>query len=38
MTEPRMPFHDVGVCIEGDVATDFGLHFLQYWNNSKLEK
>ena len=26
--EPRMPFHDMGLLIEGDSATDFALHFL----------
>jgi phosphatidylserine/phosphatidylglycerophosphate/cardiolipin synthase-like enzyme len=33
-----MPWHDVAVCIEGETATDFGRHFVQLWNNAKLDK
>lgn len=37
-SEVRMPFHDTAVCIEGDVAQDFSHHFVQLWNNAKLDK
>ena len=33
-----MPWHDVAVVIEGEVASDFGHHFVHLWNNAKLDK
>ena len=33
-----MPFHDCAVCIEGDSVNDLAHHFVQLWNNAKLEK
>lgn len=33
-----MPFHDTGVCLEGDVALDISHHFVHFWNNTMLEK
>lgn len=35
---PRMPWHDIGVYIEGKAARDVARHFIQRWNASKLEK
>lgn len=37
-TEVRMPFHDTAVLVEGDVAQDLSHHFVQLWNNAKLDK
>ena len=37
-SEARMPFHDTGICIEGDTATDFAHHFVHLWNNAKLDR
>ncbi|XP_028397281.1 phospholipase D1-like [Dendronephthya gigantea] len=34
----RMPWHDVAVCIWGQVARDVARHFIQRWNFTKLEK
>eukprot|EP00347_Sterkiella_histriomuscorum_P022020 403331965 len=36
--DARMPFHDTGVFIEGDTANDLSHHFVQLWNNAKLNK
>ncbi|KAH1027619.1 hypothetical protein HUJ05_001096 [Dendroctonus ponderosae] len=35
---PRMPWHDVGLCIHGEAARDVARHFIQRWNATKLEK
>ncbi|KAL5287281.1 Pld family protein [Megaselia abdita] len=35
---PRMPWHDVGVCVYGATARDVARHFIQRWNATKLEK
>ncbi|XP_011180808.1 phospholipase D2 isoform X2 [Zeugodacus cucurbitae] len=35
---PRMPWHDVGVCLVGPAARDVARHFIQRWNAVKLEK
>lgn len=35
---PRMPWHDVGVCVQGVAAKDVARHFIQRWNATKLEK
>lgn len=33
-----MPWHDVAVCFEGEAAMDFSHHFVELWNNAKLDK
>ncbi|XP_072377195.1 phospholipase D1 [Diabrotica undecimpunctata] len=38
MTTPRMPWHDIGMCVFGDAARDVARHFIQRWNATKLEK
>ncbi|XP_073814078.1 phospholipase D isoform X2 [Musca autumnalis] len=37
-TTPRMPWHDVGICVVGAPARDVARHFIQRWNAMKLEK
>lgn len=37
-TTPRMPWHDIGVCVQGSAARDVARHFIQRWNATKLEK
>ncbi|CAG4987984.1 unnamed protein product [Parnassius apollo] len=37
-TTPRMPWHDVGVLVQGAAARDVARHFIQRWNAIKLEK
>ncbi|XP_028173294.1 phospholipase D1 [Ostrinia furnacalis] len=37
-TTPRMPWHDVGVMVQGAAARDVARHFIQRWNAIKLEK
>lgn len=37
-TTPRMPWHDIGVYVEGKAARDVARHFIQRWNAAKLEK
>ncbi|CAG9562934.1 unnamed protein product [Danaus chrysippus] len=37
-TTPRMPWHDVGVMLQGAAARDVARHFIQRWNAIKLEK
>ncbi|XP_073981398.1 phospholipase D isoform X2 [Rhodnius prolixus] len=34
----RMPWHDVGVMVQGSAARDLARHFIQRWNAVKLEK
>ncbi|XP_025829452.1 LOW QUALITY PROTEIN: phospholipase D2 [Agrilus planipennis] len=38
VTTPRMPWHDVGVCVQKAAARDVARHFIQRWNATKLEK
>lgn len=38
MTTPRMPWHDIGMCVFGAAAQDVARHFIQRWNATKLEK
>ncbi|XP_030747183.1 phospholipase D2 [Sitophilus oryzae] len=38
VTTPRMPWHDIAVCLYGPAARDVGRHFIQRWNATKLEK
>lgn len=33
-SQPKLPWHDVAVKIEGPVAKDFVMHFVQYWNHA----
>lgn len=37
-TTPRMPWHDIAVCVQGASARDVARHFIQRWNATKLEK
>lgn len=37
-TTPRMPWHDIGVFIDGKAARDVARHFIQRWNSCKLKK
>ncbi|KRT80725.1 hypothetical protein AMK59_5302 [Oryctes borbonicus] len=37
-TTPRMPWHDIAVCVQGSGARDVARHFIQRWNATKLEK
>ncbi|XP_048480960.1 phospholipase D2 [Plutella xylostella] len=37
-TTPRMPWHDIGVIVQGAAARDVARHFIQRWNAIKLEK
>lgn len=37
-TTPRMPWHDIGVMVQGAAARDVARHFIQRWNATKLEK
>eukprot|EP00092_Neocalanus_flemingeri_P002528 GFUD01002705.1.p1 GENE.GFUD01002705.1~~GFUD01002705.1.p1 ORF type:complete len:857 (-),score=228.01 GFUD01002705.1:69-2507(-) len=38
LTTPRMPWHDIGLAVEGEVAQDVARHFIQRWNHLKTEK
>ncbi|KAG8228995.1 hypothetical protein J437_LFUL009158 [Ladona fulva] len=35
---PRMPWHDIGMMVQGAAARDVARHFIQRWNSIKLEK
>ena len=35
---PRMPWHDIGLYVEGAAARDVARHFIQRWNAVKTEK
>nr|CAD7265320.1 unnamed protein product [Timema shepardi] len=35
---PRMPWHDMGVMVQGAAARDVSRHFIHRWNAIKLEK
>ncbi|XP_076675622.1 phospholipase D [Andrena cerasifolii] len=37
-TTPRMPWHDMGVMVQGASARDIARHFIQRWNAIKMEK
>lgn len=30
--QPRMPWHDIGLKVYGEVVQDMAKHFIQYWN------
>lgn len=34
-SNPRMPWRDIAVSIEGEVVKDISRHFIQYWNFAK---
>ena len=36
-TTPRMPWHDLHLFVEGESAQDLGVHFIEYWNNAKID-
>lgn len=35
---PRMPWHDIGIRIEGAAARDVAIHFIEYWNFTITDK
>lgn len=35
-TTPRMPWHDMGVMVQGATARDVARHFIQRWNSIKV--
>lgn len=35
---PRMPWHDIGVVVQGTAARDVARHFIQRWNAVKIKK
>lgn len=35
---PRMPWHDVGMVVEGNAARDVARHFIERWNFTKCQK
>ncbi|GFY00712.1 phospholipase D1 [Trichonephila clavipes] len=37
-TTPRMPWHDVGLFVQGKVARDIARHFVLRWNHAKHER
>ncbi|XP_054718889.1 LOW QUALITY PROTEIN: phospholipase D1-like [Uloborus diversus] len=37
-TTPRMPWHDIGLFVQGSAARDVARHFIQRWNFYKFEK
>lgn len=37
-TTPRMPWHDLGCCVQGSAARDVARHFIQRWNFTKQVK
>ncbi|KAK4886881.1 hypothetical protein RN001_003152 [Aquatica leii] len=37
-TTPRMPWHDIGMCVQNACAKDVARHFIQRWNSAKEEK
>ncbi|XP_044017865.1 phospholipase D1 isoform X2 [Aphidius gifuensis] len=37
-TTPRMPWHDMGIVVQGSSARDIARHFIQRWNAIKVEK
>lgn len=36
ITTPRMPWHDLGVLVQGESARDVARHFIQRWNAIKV--
>lgn len=37
-SQPRMPWHDVHLMVQGDSAVDLSRHFIEYWNHAKFDK
>lgn len=37
-TTPRMPWHDIGLFVQGAAARDVARHFIQRWNFTKVNK
>lgn len=35
-TTPRMPWHDIGIMVQGASARDVARHFIQRWNAIKV--
>ena len=35
---PRLPWHDVHMCVTGPAAVDMAMHFIQRWNHHRLTK
>lgn len=35
-TTPRMPWHDIGIMVQGATARDIARHFIQRWNAIKV--
>ncbi|CAI2368575.1 unnamed protein product [Moneuplotes crassus] len=36
-TTPRMPWQDIHLFVRGEVAQDLAVHFIEYWNNAKVD-
>ncbi|EGR27867.1 phospholipase d1, putative [Ichthyophthirius multifiliis] len=36
-TQIRMPWHDIGMMVEGEPVKDMCRHFIQYWNFAKID-
>jgi len=36
-TTPRMPWHDLHLFVKGETAQDLAVHFIEYWNNAKID-
>ena len=32
-----MPWHDVGIMIEGEAVLDISRHFIEYYNHAKID-
>jgi len=37
-THPRLPWHDIHMCVSGPAAVDLAFHFIQRWNHHRLTK
>uniref|UniRef100_A0A7S3NN57 Phospholipase n=1 Tax=Euplotes crassus TaxID=5936 RepID=A0A7S3NN57_EUPCR len=36
-TTPRMPWQDLHLFVRGETAQDLAVHFIEYWNNAKID-
>jgi len=36
-TTPRMPWQDLHLFVQGETAQDLGVHFIEYFNNAKID-
>jgi phospholipase D1/2 len=34
---PRLPWHDVGLYVSGEVVLDLAHHFIEYWNYASFQ-